>query len=72
LLGSVNYLEIFGFLALALFLMGITFAPLGAILPELFPTRLRYTGSSLATILGAFSAHRWLPTLLNALLSSEA
>lgn len=43
---------LFGFLALALFLMGITFGPLGATLPELFPTRLRYTGSSLAYNLG--------------------
>ncbi|MET1027971.1 MAG: MFS transporter, partial [Dongiaceae bacterium] len=45
-------LALFGFLALALFLMGITFAPLGAMLPELFPTRLRYTGASLAYNLG--------------------
>jgi metabolite-proton symporter len=43
---------VFGFLALQLFLMGITFAPLGALLPELFPTRLRYTGASLAYNLG--------------------
>ncbi len=48
--GSVTVL--FAFLASALFLMGITFGPLGATLPELFPTRLRYTGSSLAYNLG--------------------
>lgn len=43
---------LFAFLALELFLMGITFAPLGALLPELFPTRLRYTGAALAYNIG--------------------
>ena len=36
------------FLCLELFLMGVTFAPMGALLPELFPTRVRYTGASAA------------------------
>jgi len=40
------------FLCLELFLMGLTFAPMGALLPELFPTSVRYTGSSLAYSLG--------------------
>ncbi|WP_243695430.1 MFS transporter [Agromyces protaetiae] len=43
---------IFGFL-----LMGSTFGPMGALLPELFPTNVRYTGSAVAynvsSILGA-------------------
>jgi metabolite-proton symporter len=43
---------IFTLLAFELFLMGFTFAPLGAMLPELFPTRLRYTGASVAYNLG--------------------
>ena len=38
-------------------LMGLTFGPMGAFLPELFPTNVRYTGSAvsynLASILGA-------------------
>jgi len=38
-------------------LMGLTFGPMGALLPELFPTALRYTGSGVAynvsSILGA-------------------
>jgi MFS family permease len=45
------------FLFVQLFLMGVTFAPMGAFLPELFPTRVRYTGASvtynLAGVLGA-------------------
>ncbi|WP_040261960.1 MFS transporter [Pseudomonas massiliensis] len=40
------------FLSLELLLMGATFAPMGALLPELFPTRVRYTGASAAYNLG--------------------
>lgn len=43
---------VFGFL-----LMGTTFGPMGAVLPELFPTNTRYTGSAISynvsSILGA-------------------
>jgi MFS family permease len=35
-------------LALGLALMGITYGPLGTVISELFPTAVRYTGSSLA------------------------
>jgi hypothetical protein len=52
LLCSGSTLEILVFLALELSIMGITFAPLGAMLPEVFPTRVRYTGASLAYNLG--------------------
>jgi metabolite-proton symporter len=37
-----------GMMALGLGLMGMTYGPLGTVLSELFPTRVRYTGSSLA------------------------
>ncbi len=40
------------FLIVELALMGFTFAPVGALLPELFPTALRYTGASSAYSLG--------------------
>jgi metabolite-proton symporter len=36
------------FLALGLFLMGLTYGPLGTALAEMFPTAVRYTGASLA------------------------
>ena len=36
----------------AIFLMGATFAPMGALLPELFPTSVRYTGAGAAYNLG--------------------
>ena len=45
------------YLSLGLFLMGLTYGPLGTALAELFPTAVRYTGSSmtfnLAGIVGA-------------------
>ncbi|SDQ77821.1 MFS transporter [Microbacterium sp. cf332] len=45
------------FLVFGFMLMGVTFGPMGALLPELFPTNVRYTGSAIsynvASILGA-------------------
>lgn len=35
-------------MAVGLALMGLTYGPLGTVISELFPTRVRYTGSSLA------------------------
>jgi MFS family permease len=40
------------FLSIALLLMGATFAPMGAFLPEQFPVAVRYTGAGLAYNLG--------------------
>ena len=46
-----------GFLIVGMILMGLTFGPMSAVLPELFPTNTRYTGSGIAynmsSILGA-------------------
>ncbi|MFP9228577.1 MFS transporter [Pectobacterium cacticida] len=57
LLGSGNQILVMGFLVLGLSLMGLTFGPMGALLPELFPTEVRYTGASfsynVSSILGA-------------------
>ncbi|MFT9283319.1 MFS transporter [Bifidobacterium sp.] len=45
------------FLIVGFTLMGFTFGPMGALLPELFPTNVRYTGAAIAynvsSILGA-------------------
>src|ERR1700684_3127103 len=58
-------------MALGLSLMGLTYGPLGTLISELFPTPVRYTGSSLAFslagILGASLAPyiaTWLATTL--------
>ncbi|WP_017792345.1 MFS transporter [Leucobacter salsicius] len=56
MLGGGTTLVMF-FLALGFTLMGLTFGPMGAFLPEMFPTNVRYTGSAVAynvsSILGA-------------------
>ncbi|MDD5465191.1 MAG: MFS transporter [Candidatus Omnitrophica bacterium] len=45
------------FLCIGMTLMGLTFGPMSAVLPELFPTNVRYTGSgisyNMSSILGA-------------------
>lgn len=47
----------FAMLAIGLTLMGLTYGPLGTVLSELFPTRIRYTGSSLSfNLAGIFGA----------------
>ena len=35
-------------LIIGMSLMGFTFGPMGALLPELFPTNVRYTGSGIS------------------------
>ena len=55
-----DWVPVLGFLCISLLIMGWIFGPVGAVLPELFPTRVRYTGASLtynlAGILGASGA----------------
>jgi MFS family permease len=52
LLGSGSMPLVQLFLIIELFLMGVTFAPMGALLPELFPTNVRYTGAGVSYNLG--------------------
>jgi metabolite-proton symporter len=52
MLGGGGTATVLLFLIVELALMGFTFAPLGALLPELFPTALRYTGAASAYSLG--------------------
>ena len=52
LLGSGSMPLVALYLIIELFLMGVTFAPMGALLPELFPTHVRYTGAGVAYNLG--------------------
>jgi len=47
-LGSGEPLLVATFLSMALFAMGLTYGPLGAWLPSLFPARVRYSGASVA------------------------
>jgi metabolite-proton symporter len=58
------------FLCLALGAMGLTFAPLGALLPELFPTAVAYTGASSAYNLGGILGASLAPYLAQRLLDA--
>ncbi|WP_211898106.1 MFS transporter [Saccharopolyspora erythraea] len=46
--GANSTVATVSFLVVGLGLMGMTFGPMGAVLPELFPTAVRYTGASVA------------------------
>lgn len=56
-LGNGTSASVFAFLVIGMALMGMTFGPMAALLPELFPTEVRYSGASLAyniaSIIGA-------------------
>ena len=60
---SAGIIGVFVFLALALGVMGLTFAPLGALLPELFPVPVRYTGAASAYNLGGILGASFAPSL---------
>ncbi|QWS34133.1 MFS transporter [Curtobacterium aetherium] len=55
------------FLIVGLSLMGLTFGPMGALLPELFPTNVRYTGSALAYNIASILGASLAPTIALAL-----
>ncbi|MET4137402.1 MFS transporter [Pseudarthrobacter sp. PvP090] len=54
---SAGFVGTMALLIIGFSLMGLTFGPMGALLPELFPTNVRYTGSAISynfsSILGA-------------------
>ena len=69
ILGSGSQTLVMVFLLCGFMVMGLTFGPMGALLPELFPTEVRYTGASfsynVSSILGASVAPyiaTWLAT----------
>jgi len=47
-LGGATPATVLAFIVVGLALMGFTFGPMAALLPELFPTEVRYSGASLA------------------------
>jgi MFS family permease len=47
--------------------MGLIFAPMGALLPELFPTRVRYTGASVTYNLGGIFGASFAPYIAQTL-----
>jgi len=67
LLGSGDWLWILLFLFSALFLMGVTFAPMGAFLPEQFPVAVRYSGAGLSYQLGGILGASFAPAIAQSL-----
>ncbi len=63
LLSTAAVLPVTTFLILALFLMGATFAPMGAFLPEQFAPAVRYTGAGLAYQLGGILGASFAPSV---------
>lgn len=55
----------------ALGIMGLIFGPMGAYLPELFPTEQRYTGASLAYSLGGVAGGAIPPLIMTVLQESS-
>jgi len=70
LMASGSYLQITLFLSLALLLMGASFAPMGAFLPEQFPVAVRYTGAGLAYSLGGILGASTAPFVSQLLVTS--
>lgn len=69
LLGASSRIEILLFPLIELAIMGFVFAPMGAFLPELFPTEVRYTGASAAYSLGGILGASLAPYAASLLLA---
>ncbi|HEV2483575.1 MAG TPA: MFS transporter [Puia sp.] len=67
---SGNLILTGGFLAVGMFLMGLTYGPLGTALAEIFPAAVRYTGSSLAFTLAGIIGASLTPYLATTLAKS--
>lgn len=61
--GHQNFFGAAAFLVIGFALMGIAFGPIGAILPELFKTEVRYSGSGIAYNLAAIVGAAFTPTI---------
>jgi MFS family permease len=70
MLSSGDALTIWAFLSLSLLMMGLVYGPLGAFLPSLFPTRVRYSGISLAFNAGGILGGALAPLLAQSLAAS--
>ena len=69
MLGSGSPFLITILLSIQLFLMGATFSPMGALLPELFPAHLRYTGAGTAYNLGGIIGASFAPYIAQRLVT---
>ena len=65
-----NELLLIGFLSMGMFLMGLSYGPLGTALAEIFPPAVRYTGASLAFTLAGILGASLTPYLATRLANS--
>jgi metabolite-proton symporter len=70
LLGAGTAAGTGAFMCLELALMGLVFTPMGALLPSLFPTEVRYTGASAAYNLGGILGASLAPYAAQVLLAA--
>ena len=69
LLGQRSVPQVMVFLCVGFVLMGALFGPCGAYLPELFPTKVRYSGAGLSYNLAAILGGAFAPTIATALVT---
>jgi len=62
-------MSVFGFLAVGFALTGLTYGPLGSALAKMFPTAVRYTGTSLSFNLAGILGASLAPSIANLLAS---
>lgn len=67
MMGSGSLQQIWAFLAIAMFVIGFTYGPIGAFLPSLFPARVRYTGASMAFNIGGIAGGGLTPFIAQTL-----
>ncbi len=70
MMGGGSLLMTWLFLSIALVMMGMTYGPLGAWLPGLFPARVRYSGASIAFNVGGILGGALTPIVAQALAAS--
>ena len=64
---TAGFIGVQATLILGMMLMGLTFGPMGALLPEMFPANVRYTGSAVAYNLASVIGAGVAPTIFVAL-----
>lgn len=70
LTGTQNFVGATTFLCVGFSIMGALFGPCGAFLPELFPAKVRYSGSGLAYNMAAVAGGAFAPTIATALVTA--
>ena len=70
LTGQHNLVGVLLFLGLGFLVMGTLYGPVGAVLPELFPTRVRYSGAGITYNLAAVVGAAVAPTVTTWLIAN--